>query len=185
MAVRDLSKTEGSLSIRDELPRDRYTVRCISEEFGPSKSSGNPMITREWEIVHPDSIVIKGETKIIAGLTVLQYLPTIVLDADGKRDDAKSDKALSRLRDENANLGLPSDSIDDENPALHCNGVIADAILSCEKSKQFKSLTPEQIAEGRKLGDTIKDENGKEVIVNRIRLDSILGRSSMTINKPF
>ena len=185
MAVRELNKVEGMLTMKDKLPRDRYVVRCTEEEFGESKSSGNSMITRTWEIVHPDSVQINGEAKIIAGLEVKQYLPTIVFDKEGERDDEKSDKALARIRDENSNLGLPCDVIDDENPALVAKGVIADAILSCEESKQFKSPTPEQTAKGQKYGDPIKDDAGKDVIVHRIKLDSILGRSSMEINKPF
>lgn len=186
MAVRDLTQTEGMLSMKDMLPRDRYVARCTSEEFGESKSSGNPMITREWEIVHPDSVVINGQKKIIAGISVKQYLPTIVFKEDGKtRDDTSSNKALSRLRDENSNLGLPCEAIDDENPELCCKGVVADVILSSEESKQFKSPTPEQLAQGKKYGDPIKDDNGKDVVVYRVKLDSVLGRSSMVINNPY
>ncbi len=185
MAVRELKTVEGMLTMKDELPRDRYVVRCTDEEFGESKSSGNSMITRTWEIVHPDSVVINGETKTIAGLEVKQYLPTLCFDKDGERDDEKSDKSLARLRDENSNLGLPCEIIDDENPELVCKGVIADAILSSEKSKQYKSPTLEQVAQGKKFGDPIKDDAGKDVIVHRIKLDSILGRSNMEINKPY
>src|ERR1700693_2260695 len=134
MAVRETSAAVGILTAKDRLPRNRYTVQCNEETFETSKSSGNPMVVRTWEIVAPESITINGLPKVIAGTEVKQYLTTMVLveNKDGKivRDDAKSDKALARLRDENENLGIPTPQIDDENPELKCKGIVADAILS-------------------------------------------------------
>lgn len=189
--VRNLETAEGMLTSRDMLPRNRYVVRCTNEEFGPSKSSGNPMITRTWEIVHPEKVSVNGVDKIVAGLEVTQYLPTIVLQDDKKtRDDTKSDKALSRIKSENEALGITDPEavgakFDDENPKLVANGIVADAILSCEASKQFASPTPEEVANGKKFGQPIKDDNGKDIVVYRIRLDSILGKSSMEVNRPY
>lgn len=185
MATREVATSVGMLSARDRLPRNRYTVQCNEETFEISKSSGNPMIVRTWEVVQPESVKIGGVDKIIAGVEVKQYLSLKSSNEDGSRDDAKSDKALARLRDENENLGIPTAVIDDENPELKCKGIVADAILSAEEYAQRLDPTPEQLAKGQKFGDPIKDANGKEVKGWRVKLDQILGLSAVTVDRPF
>ena len=185
MAIRETSATAGVLTRNDKLPRNRYTICCNAETFENSKSSGNPMVVRNWEIIAPESVIINGLPKIIAGIEVKQYLPTIVLGEDGKRDDAKSDKALARLRDENENLGIATAQIDDENPELHCKGIVADAILSSKEYSPRLDPTPEQLKKGIKFGDPIKDEDGKEVKNYQVNLDQVLGLSSMKVEQAF
>ena len=185
MAVRNLAAAPGTLTSKDKLPQRRYAVRCIEESFVESKSSGNPMIVREWEIVDPEAVSINGMSKIVAGQKVTQYLTVMVKNDDGSRNDEKSDKALARLRDENANLGLPSDSIDDENPQLCCKGIVADAICGSDEYSPREELTAEQRAAGKTLGDPIKYADGTEVKSYRPKLISILGLSSVKVNAAF
>jgi len=185
MATRNLQQAPGTLTSKDKLPQRRYAVRCIEEVFGQS-SKGNGMITRTWEVVDPEAVNINGANKIVAGVQVKQYLNVIVLDqATGARDDEASDKALARLRDENANLGLPVDSIDDENPQLLCKGIVADAILGSEEYSPREELTAEARAQGKTLGEPIKYADGTPVVSYKPRLISILGLSSVKVNAAF
>ena len=184
MAVRNLASAPGTLTSKDKLPQLRYAVRCIEETFGES-SKKNMMITRTWEIVDPEAVMINGASKVVAGVKVLQYLNVIVFNEDGTRNDEKSDKALGRLRDENASLGLPSDSIDDENPQLCCKGVVADSILGSDEYSPREELTAEQRAAGKTLGDPIKYADGTEVKNYKPKLISILGLSSTKVNAAY
>lgn len=186
MAQRSLATAPGMLTSKDKLPQRRYAVRCIEETFGPSKSSGNPMITREWEIVDPEAVIINGVNKIVAGQKVKQYLTVLVLDPKtGARDDAASDKALARLRDENANLGLPADSIDDENPQLCCKGLVADAICAADEYSPTEEPTAEERAAGQTRGKPVTYADGTEVKSYRPKLVQVLGLSSLKVNQAF
>lgn len=184
MAIRKAAEMVGRLTSKDRLPRNRYAIRCVSEEFKPS-SKGNPMIEREWEIVAPESVTISGKEVEIAGQTGIMQYCTILVQEDGKRDDSKSDAALDRFLTERRNLGLPADEIDDENPPLDMEGKVVDAILSSDEYVSRLDPTPEQLAKGQKYGDPIKDAEGHEVKNYRIRLEQILGPSSVQVNRPF
>ena len=186
MAIRNTENLPGSIRSTNRLPpRTRCTVRCIEEKFSVSQSSGNPMITRTWEVVSPEIININGEDKVLAGTKVQQYLPTMSMDENGERNDAKSDKALARLRDENKVLGLTYEQIDDENPALECEGVIAEANLGPDEYSMKEPPTPEELALGQKFGKDRIGEDGKPVKGYRIKLEGILSRSTSSLNQPY
>lgn len=72
--------TYQDLGPKCEIPDDLYEsliLRCTKATFGPSKSSGEPMITSEWEVVGVrnkeggvDRSLLRGEQEyVIAGLT--------------------------------------------------------------------------------------------------------------------
>lgn len=183
MAERAVAQTEAQFNSKFRLPPDRYTIRCIDETFETS-SKGNMMIVREWEVVYPESIEINGQKVSLAGAKCKkQYFPTLVFD--GKERDAEaSDKALARLKAEDAKLGIEYETINDENPALQCKKLIAEAVLRPEEYSRLKDPTAEQRAQG-KMGDPILDEDGKPLISFSIVIGEILRKSTREINRPF
>lgn len=181
MAIIDKSKTVANLSSKLALPRDHYVLRCISEKFAPSKA-GNPMITREWELVFPETKEIGGQTVNVAGTKFLQYLTVKVADGNGGWDAEKTAAAQGRLVADYDTLGFDSDNIDDENPALYAQGILADAICGSEESVQRKAQTPEQKAK-KELGEEIKVD-GKSVKSYRPVLSQLVGRATEEAIKP-
>lgn len=166
--------------------RDRYIIRCVDESFGPS-SKGNPMITLEWELCgyqKPDgslseTIVRNGQTYMIAGKRNINTYHTLMEGPAGQNYIEFREK-----------LKLPIDDIDENNPPLDHKGIVASAILSAEDLIQRKALTEEEKEELKKsgkppLGEPILDEDGKEIHTYRIKIDQILGRSSVEVNRPF
>jgi hypothetical protein len=143
------------------------------------------MIVRVWEVISPEIVSINGENKVLAGTKVTQYLPTISLKEDGSRDDAKSDKALVRLRDENKALGLQWETIDDENPALECEGVIAEANIGPDEYSMKEPPTPEEVAQGIKVGKDRVGPDGKPLKGYRVRLEGIIARATGELNTPY
>ncbi len=160
------------------LPRNRYVLRKIAESFGPSKSSGNPMITREWELIAPEVITVDGATVTIGGATAKQYLTLKVTNKPTPEENAEgTGKALSRYADEQKKLGLPYNEVDDENPALDQQPLIVDAICSSEEQASRMEPTDEQKAK-REPGSIIKDGEGNDVIRHTLKIEQILGLSA-------
>lgn len=177
-------KVEVKLSSDIPLPRDRYTARCCKEEAVLAKSSGNLQLVRTWEIVQPDSFVYNGNVVKISGTQVIQYLPVKCFEEkDGKSAADRTASAQDRLFKENAKLGLAQE-VDDEQPALECQGVIADVILASDEYVQRKEPTAEQRA-AKQMGDPIKDANGKEIKRYTPRFVEVLGRSTLAANQPY
>lgn len=186
MAIRDTADLPGAIRSTDILPNTRVVLRCIGEKFETSKSSGNEMISREWEVIDPEIIIINGQNKCLGGTKVMQYLPVLCYQTDGKtRDDYASNKALARYRDENKVLGLEHEKIDDENPALMCKGLIADGTLGAERFNHKELPTPEQLALGIRVGTNKVDSAGNPEIGYRVKLVGIAGLSTVVTNKAF
>lgn len=185
MALKQQSETIVSLTSKIALPRDRYVALCMKEKFAPSQS-GNPMITREWQVVQPEFVDIGGQKVVVSGVTFQQYLPTKVKDEEGRGwDEEKSSKALGRIFTDYNALGFPTtEGIDDENPALHAEGVYADVILWSEESVARKNPTLEQKAK-RELGDPILDAEGKQIRTYQVKLLQVLGRAKVEPNVPY
>jgi len=159
---------------------DQYVIRCVSEEYGVSNSSGNNMITQEWEIVGKRDgegkvqavINIDGKQVDISGKTVKKY---VVLTA----------KAAEQVFDHYEKLGYPElreVGFDTENPfsddRMRCKGLLAEAMLSSEANEMRKELTPEDKAAGKKMGDPII-YNGVKQVYYRPTLDRILGATTL------
>jgi len=91
-----------------------YIVRVCKAEFSESKSSGNPMITVEFEVVAPEVKEIAGEEVSLSGVKVKQYYTTTVFD-NQEVDSAKTKNARERI---NAFYHLidPEAVVDFENP---------------------------------------------------------------------
>ena len=168
--------------------RDRYVIRCIDEEYTQS-SKGNPMIVLEWEICgYQDGEgklheVIKkgGQEYMIAGRRGIKQYYTLV--------PGFPVQSYFEFREK---MGLPVTDIDEENPVLDHEGLVANAILEAEQIIQRKDLTEEEREELKEagkpqLGDPILDDNGKPIIGYRVRIaqNGILSRNSIEINRPF
>ncbi len=183
--------TKDPNAVSNQVPpafRDRYIIRCVSEEYGPSKA-GNPMITLEWEICghqEPDkslseTVVRSGKKYMIAGKRNIYSYFTLL--------DGPSGQAYIDFRTK-ANLPIPENGIDENNPPLDHRGLVMNVILSDEETTQRKALTDEEREELKKagkpmLGEPILDEKGEPIIGHRIKIDSLLGTSSVEINRPF
>jgi len=191
MAIRKVGEGVTAWTNKMFFPKDKYTIRCIEEESGTSKGD-NPMITRTWEIIAPETIQVGDRTLSVGGLKVTQYRPTKVrnapadVEAHGEWDSEKSDKSFNTFTDElkNAGVDVPAE-IDDETPPCLMKDVTVAAVLHSKEDKARKSPTPEQMKKGQKVGDPILDENGKEIKTYQLQLDSILYPVTTETNRAF
>lgn len=148
-----------------QLPKDAYVVRVIEETFGVSKSSGNPMITLEMEIVAPDEIKgVDGQMIACGGFKFKHYLP---LAGD---DSKKTASAVKRITDLWNLIGQLPDEFDTENPpllfkqAIENNSPIQlDVVLYGRKNVSLNSENKPILI------------NEKEVFSFQVQLDTIHG----------
>ena len=143
-----------ALNASKQLPRNRYAIRFIDEKHSPSKSTGNPMVTLEAEIVHPETIVspFTGETLEVAGSKVKPiYMSLQSKKEDGSIDTKATQEAVDRYTDfmQKCGLEVPEKGIDPENPVMGFKGKVVDAILDAEEFVQRATPTPEQRAAGK------------------------------------
>jgi hypothetical protein len=158
-----------------QLPTDNYVMRVINEEFSNSKSSGNPMITLELEIQHPDEVEIAGEKVNVAGLKIKRYLPTKNLI-----DPEKDAKALERVKTEYGLFGLDFEGFNPENPILGFKGKLVHVRLYSKEKEARKAQTPEQKKAG-KLGDLIVNPiTNKSVISYEPSIAEVYGLAEET-----
>lgn len=137
-------------------PQFRGTViqRIKQVDFGPSKSSGKPMITLTTEIVKPLEVVsdFDGKTYSLDGVDLKYYL--VLSDTNNKGEPSDSlDYIINTLM---PLLGLPG-SIDDEAPdTKQFEGICFEAIISSNQRKEMKknpngSYTPMLDADGKEI----------------------------------
>lgn len=153
-----------SWNAKIQFPTDSdYINRVTTATFGPSKSSGNPMITLELEIVSPRSKDVGGEEIELAGVKCKHYLTIKVLPPDNASDkelayaEEASKDALGRCKEFYA-MAFPDDpdratSLNPENPDLTgLVGLCFYTQMQPDVEEQRKNPTPEQIAAGQKIG---------------------------------
>ena len=158
-------------------PQDNYLIRCIKAEFGPSKSSGKPMITLGFEIVSPENINVAGSEYIVAGQNVSPlYIVTKSIDADGNVDVSKSETIKKMVDDLCAKFKV-AEITDPENPDVTVFvGKTVWALLNGEKRERRKAPTSEQLAAGQKQGDVIKNPiTGEPLVSYYPKIDQIFG----------
>lgn len=124
------------------LPKKAFKLKCVEATFGKSKvkadgSGGNPMITRKWQIVAPEKVMIKvgnegnREEKVVAGCGLMDWL---TLTAKTKNIVIK----------DSTRLGV--EPPDDEMPNLKAyEGVEAMAICSTKVAPEMDEETGEPI----------------------------------------
>jgi hypothetical protein len=187
MSLRKINDGVGSWNNRMMFPKNRYTLRCIEEDFSPSKATGNPMLIRKWEICQNEPVLIGDKKVDIDGLTIQQYVVTKVKTEDGDDWDAdRSDKAFGRFAEDLRICGFPEDSdIDDENPPCFMKGKVVDAIVYGKENPSYQSPTADEIKAGKRVGQPILDAAGKPVKNYQLNIDSILGLSTVVVNRPY
>ena len=167
-------------------PRDNFVLRCVDEDFSPSKSSGNPMITLEFEVHSPEEVSVAGEQYTVAGVTSKMYFPTIVFaDGEGNKDVEKTERSQARVKELYELFGLDSSNINFENPSLAFKGKLVHALMYGDAQEQRKAPTPEQAAK-RQQGDILKNPiTGKPLISYFPKVDTIFGLAQADPNKPY
>lgn len=158
-----LKKSDVVQSGNVQITRNRYSLRVKEAVFGPSKSSGNPMLTLNCEIYSPAVIDTEAGKFSIDGVRVTHYLTL-------------TEKAIGRYIDFCNRVGIEvPDEIDTENvDATPFNGLCFDAILDS---------TPRELRQkprdGQKVGDPIVDDNGQPILSGwDIRLTEVLGKAA-------
>jgi len=170
MSVRKATEGVSQWNNKIMFPKDRYTLQVIEEKCEPS-SGGNPMITRTLQVIAPETAQVGDVTINVSGTKVTQFLVCKVSDGSGGWDAEKSDKAFGRLRDDLLLFDPSLEQIDDENPPLIAKGKFVDAVIYGREQKSYKNPTPEQIAKGQKIGDPIKDANGKDIVIYQPQIE--------------
>lgn len=150
-------------------PNDtNYRARVLSATFGPSASSGNPMITLEYEFYFPEEIEVAGKQYNISGVKCKKYHVTSMKDDAEKTESMRAElkeKLFSRFEIAEINW----DNID-------TTKFLGKAVLvhaNSEAEEQRKDPTVAQIAEAkakntRPQGDVLKHPvTGQDMIFYR------------------
>lgn len=166
--------------------KDNYVIRCTDESFGPSKSSGKPMISLSFEIVSPETMVTDGQEYTIAGTELKTYHVTQSVDEQGNVDVEKTQNIAARLKKLYEAFGLDSSNINPENPALGFKGKSVHALLYGDVQEQRKAPTAEQIQKGQKQGEVLKNPiTGKALVTYYPKVDDIFGLATAEAGKPY
>lgn len=158
-----------SLNQKVQLPKDAYVVRVIDEKFGPSKSSGNNMITLELEIVAPEEVKdATGDTIECGGYKFKTYFS---IENDDAKVAARSQDALKDLWNK---IGKNQEEVDWKNPPLFFKAAIdsgsplnVDVILYGKKNVALNAQK-----QPIKIG-------GKDVVEYQVQVDSWHGISTV------
>lgn len=148
-------------------PKDsNYIIACKDATFGPSKSSGKPMITAKFEVVAPDVAMIDGEEVTIAGVEMTMYWVTQSIDEHGNLDAEKTKSIAQRIEKLYKAFGLDFSTFNPENPDVDAfKGKRVYALLESEPREQRKQPTPEQL-KNKQLGDVLKNPVTGKALVN-------------------
>src|SRR5580765_2937479 len=130
-----------------QFPTDSNFVNRITEvEFGPSKGTGNPMITLTTEVQSPDIVNVAGKDINIAGTPAVNYYVTEVKDDVDKTASCRSRLTSVEQGNEGlfVKLGLPIDNIPWENlgPFLEpVKGKLVLTMMAPEAAEEHKNPT--------------------------------------------
>lgn len=178
-----------------QFPTDsNYTNRILSAKFGPSNSSGNPMVTLECEVVQPEEVEIAGENVTIAGVNTKSYYTTQVTD-----NEERTVSSRKRLVDLLNNLGIDTSNLNWDNLGPQLQPLVGKCILtmmSAQVQERRKTPTAAQIAEAKKngvtdfrnIGEVMKNPvTGKPLINYWPQISEIFGLSPDQTggNKPY
>lgn len=148
-----------------QFPTDsNFVNRITSVEFGPSKSSNNPMFTVKCEVISPDAVDVGGEQVGISGVETTNYFTTktFVKEKDGSTsiDEVKSAKNLKNCKELIAKL-FPDkpeylENYNPENPDAEMVKAMVGLCILTQMSPKIepkrKNPTSEQIAKAKALG---------------------------------
>ena len=165
-----------------QFPADsNYVNRIVSVAFGPSNSSGNPMVTLETEVVSPEEVEVAGEMINIAGVNCKNYYTT---QTDSEEKTANSRKRLAELL---ANLGIDTSNLNWDNLAPQLKPLVGKLILTMmtstiqERRKnptavQMEAAKAKGVTNFRDVGEVMKHPvTGKALINYWPKIDEIFG----------
>jgi hypothetical protein len=169
--------TANDLPAKSEIPDNFYEsaiLRCTNATFGPSKSSGKPMITLEWELMgvrneankdQIDTAINRGGQEYnLAGLSVRSTYHTLTKEAARYFAPVWA-KFTGRPESEF--------SVDPGNPDLSIyKGLAMSAVVKAVKTFKRKQLTDEDKAAGKTEGDIVKDEDGNALSFKVVEVDT-------------
>lgn len=134
-------------------PDSDYIARIAGASFGPSKSSGNPMLTINWEVKTPAEKEVDGEMILLSGVKMDSYYSVKSFDANGKEDLVKTEKAKENVKELFRLLELNPDEINwdniDTKPLL---GKLCMVLITPDESPMRRNPTASQIEAAKKLG---------------------------------
>jgi len=177
-------------------PTDNFVLRVVEAGFGPSKSSGNPMITLTPEIVSPASIEVAGIEYNIQGLKVSPYyattqtLPSASVTEEEAEEKSKYNdtRVFNSTNPEKPSLyqlfEIDATGVDKNNPDVsQFKGKLFHARLKSKVNEKTKSPTAEQLKKGQKVGDVIKNpKTGKPEVTFYPEIDKIYGIAEGTVS---
>ena len=145
-----------------KITNENVILRVIEESFGPSKESGNPMITLKYEVASPESINVAGVDYSIAGLKIspAYYVTNNLTDEEKAANNDKycfgpsGDKDRPSLYEV---FEIDAAGIDKNNPKLGFKGKLVHARINSEIKEITKAPTAEQLKKGQKTGDVVKN----------------------------
>lgn len=187
-----MSSTRWNSNIQFPTDSD-FVNRIIGVTFGPSKSSGNPMITVECEVLQPTEKEVGGEMVDVSGVKTINYFTTKVIG-----DDEKTAKNVARLTGTGDAVNPPglirvlfpdnpeyADKFDPENPDAEMlkamKGKIILTQMYPEEVEKRKDPTSEQITKAKESkkkaqGDVMKNPiTGKPIINYWPKIGTIFG----------
>lgn len=174
--------TANAWTPKIQFPTDNYILRCIGEEVGVSQSSGNPMVTLEWEIVNCEPKQIGDDLIDFDGVKFKSYHVTA-----NKDDVEKSDKAFKRHQE---GILVPcgidvSEGWDDENPPS-VKGKVVHALIKGEENKSYAPPTKEEREAGKKVGKVLQDPiTGKDLVIYKPVLSIVYGLFEGEVKRPY
>lgn len=164
-----------------KITNENVVLRCLEESFGPSKSSGNPMITLKYEVVSPESINVGGVDYSVVGLSVgPSYYVT--KDLTNEEKSANADKYTFGPSNDPERLSLyelfevDTTDLDKNNPKLSFKGKLVHARISSEIKEVRKAPTSDELKKGIKEGAVVKNpKTGKAEYTAYPKISKIYG----------
>lgn len=187
-----------------QFPTDSSFVnRITAVEFKKSKSSGNPMLQIDCEVISPEVVEVGGEQVNIAGVSTINYYTTMTVD-DAEKSAKNKERLCSTKADKPGLLRLLfpdkpeyADNFNPENPdAEMLKAMVGLCILTHMAPKtepKRKNPTSEQIAKAKETrtfpeGSIMKHPvTGKDLISYRPEIREIfaLAPEGSAVNKPY
>lgn len=176
-----------------QFPTDsNYVNRIVGVIFGPSNSSGNPMITLTCEVVQPEEVEVGGVMYNIAGVQTKNYFTT---QTD---NEEKTFNARKRVTELLTKLGIDAESLNWDNlgPQLEpLKGKLLLTMMSSQIQERRKNPTLAEIEAAKKQGLTdfrnigkvmTHPITGKALINYWPKIDEIFGLSpDQTVGGPY
>ena len=151
-------------------PTTSETVnRIVGAKFSPSKSSGNPMVEVNTEVVTPEEVEIGGEMITISGVKATNYFVTTVFIEDKVTvDEEKTEKSRENFKAFYSKLGLDPSTINwdnvDTKPLL---GILTMTQMESETEERRKTPTLAQIEAAKSSGKRVEGDIMKNPVTGK------------------